>query len=734
MNVWKIASRWSGKGTKESSVLDLFRKYGLVFAGRETDKIKEKVNPGDLIAISDGLKIVSVAKVISAPVSITSFTIQEEDKTRFDYNAWVVGFKVEIFNLNQDEIFTTKMGTFHGMGKYSSQVEELFNNKTSLNTDFKIDTYTYNIFDSSPNSKSLIQQGIKYIVPVYQRPYSWSEKQIETFINDIFISFWGNDKTSPSESMFIGTMQLSDKKYSDEKSYYQEVIDGQQRITTITLLLKLLQKNHPDNTTVSNLDFTWIDTDVNRGQQSKDLKEVLFAHVFDNELNKYATNYKLLETYVEQNIIKDNDGVEFEANRFVNHLLTNLYFVVIETRAGLSKTLQIFNAINTTGLDLDSTDVFKIRLYEYLSKNGDNNDVFESIDKLYEKIDINNNNANKRVSNMNAILSIYKNILVSKHKLNMALWKMGTGAFFERLFDTLLNIKSWDGFSGLKGKDDIIDVNEINAIIDVRYFWEKKHYGKKGDFVSFHDMLSLRLLWWSRYYKYWTIPFIYLLREDAVDSKYYRLIQELSKLYTTYTLMYQKQVNEMHSFTKEIAQKLADKESVDVIIHEIETKYLEQRKKFENGINGDIFNNSKAKNILPRICASVDEFKKGIPIKTIEALVFDTKEIDIEHIKSRNDKEFEKVETKEEWHPLLNSIGNLMVLEFSINRSIGNNDFCDKVIEYKKSRFSTAKDLSTLYPSWGFNEANKRRATEVGKITEYMYKYKDWEVMNAEPY
>lgn len=43
MNVWKIASRWSDKGTPESTVLDIFRKYQVLFAGRERDYIKNYV-------------------------------------------------------------------------------------------------------------------------------------------------------------------------------------------------------------------------------------------------------------------------------------------------------------------------------------------------------------------------------------------------------------------------------------------------------------------------------------------------------------------------------------------------------------------------------------------------------------------------------------------------------------------------------------------------------------------
>ena len=729
MSVWKIASRWSKSGTKKSSVLDLFRKYNIVFAGKKTEKIKNSVKIGDTVAISDGIKVVAVAKVISIPAPITDIAdIQYEDKKRFDYDDWVIAFRVEIYNLSQDEIFKTKMGTFHGMGKYSEKVKELYNKRSLDNTKFEINTYTYNIIDRNLQKRSLINQNQQYVIPVYQRPYSWEESQIEVFLNDIFITFWGSDKTSQKESMFIGTMQLSDKKFADNGKSYQEVIDGQQRITTITLLLKFLQNRYPNNNKLMKLTFDWLDSNVSRGQQSAYLKDVILNNNLDNELNTFAQNYKHIKTYFELNINNDEDeNIEFIEDDFICHLLESIYFVVIETRAGLSKTLQIFKAINTAGLDLNSTDVFKIRLYEYLSKDSDKNDVFESIDKLYQKIDINNikftgNKSNNKVINMARILTIYKYYLISKYDLNKTLWKMGTGTFFERLFDTILDIKQWAGFSDLKQYNNILNVETIDKIIEIRYSWHDKHYGMNGSFDDFNSMLSLRLLWWSRYSRYWIIPFLYLMRDDATMDKYNELIQAISRLYISYSLLYQKQTNEIHGFTqKNIAANLVQDIDIDIIIKDICDKYLSRQNDTKKVINGNIFSNPKIKNILMRMSASLDENENGHTVKDIERKIFTTK-IDIEHIKSRNDGDFKGNQQNHNlWKDILNTVGNLVVLEYSINRSIGNKPFLDKTKQYTESTFISVQQLSQKN-KWELSDAEIRKQTEIVKIENFIYR------------
>lgn len=112
-NVWKIGSRWSDTGTKESAIIDIFRKHQIVFiGGKETDRFQKEVNIGDYIAIADGFLVNTLAKITSEAKKITDFGIyfSDEEKTRFDCEDWVFGAKVNIVEL-KDTIIYKKIGT-----------------------------------------------------------------------------------------------------------------------------------------------------------------------------------------------------------------------------------------------------------------------------------------------------------------------------------------------------------------------------------------------------------------------------------------------------------------------------------------------------------------------------------------------------------------------------------------------------------------------------------------------
>ena len=67
MNVWKIGSRWDESGNPDKSILDIFLKYNIVFAGKSTNYIENVVEIGDLIAVADGLTIKAVGRVLEKP-------------------------------------------------------------------------------------------------------------------------------------------------------------------------------------------------------------------------------------------------------------------------------------------------------------------------------------------------------------------------------------------------------------------------------------------------------------------------------------------------------------------------------------------------------------------------------------------------------------------------------------------------------------------------------------------
>lgn len=358
------------------------------------------------------------------------------------------------------------------------------------------------------NASILGDEKAKYIIPIYQRAYSWSEEQLRRFISDIFISYWGNDRESPEEPMFIGTMQLSSKTNNNE----QDVIDGQQRLTTFLIFLKILQLKFQSNEELKSLQFDWLTTRVNNGTQQEYLEKVIGSDELskEEELNPYMKNAFLINELIDEHIKEEEDNNNnFDIDKFIRHVFSNIYFVVIETRAGLSKTLQIFNAINTAGLDLNGGDIFKIRMYEYLKeKKGQGENVFDEICNLYGNIERFNLKIGHQFTNINFILSIYQYILIAKYDLPVALYYYATDTFFERLFDTIFNINQWEHFkNNLENVE--LSIKDIKQIIDVRYEWEK-HWKNKTNQTA-EDICSIHLIWWSRYSRYWILTFVFLL-------------------------------------------------------------------------------------------------------------------------------------------------------------------------------------------------------------------------------
>ena len=427
-NIWKIASRWSDDGNRNSSIIDIFRKYNIVFAGRKQDDIKRLVKPNDIIALSDGTTVVSVVKVTDIPKPITEFNFDELDRNsgRFNYNDRVIGFKVYLYDLKSKDWFKYNRGTFHGVNEpHRSKIKSLFekyNEDYLIKSKFSINAKTCTLkHNSQENGYSILNNSIKYVIPIYQRPYSWSEEQIGKLIADIFRSFYGYDKVTESEPMFIGTMQLSAKEFITKNTNEQFIIDGQQRLTTFLVLFKLLKTKYPEQSELKNINLNWLETRVNNGEQNNYLLEFIksdLKNITEQTHNPYFKNSLIIEELLDGEFFDDEgEKIDFALDNFIQHILSNIYFVVIETRAGLSKTLQIFDAINTTGLDLNGGDTFKIRMYEYLTdKKGYGEKAFDEISNLYAKIDRENKTSNLNI-NITEILGIYQYILISKYNL-----------------------------------------------------------------------------------------------------------------------------------------------------------------------------------------------------------------------------------------------------------------------------------------------------------------------------
>lgn len=572
----------------------------------------------------------------------------------------------------------------------------------------------------------LLQKNTHYLIPIYQRPYSWTSIQLQKLLSDIFLSFqeYHPHDTQHQEFMFIGTMQLSDN---------HEIIDGQQRISTLLLFLRILQLKYITIIELQELDFTWLTTKVNSGKQQEKLNSFLaitsLEDLKENDLNLYIHNAALIHRFFNEEVAKLEENHVFNPTAFVTYLYKGIYFVIIKTKASLSKTLQIFDVINTTGLDLNAGDLFKIRMFEYLNKDGQNDEVFEKISQLYQLIDRKNEEFGRNLINIQDILSIYQIYLIAKYKLPSVLYTYGNTTFYDRLFETLFNLNKWEHFkNNVEGGKVKLCLKELTQLVEVRFEWEQKWQTKS--YVTAKDAGLLYLWWQSRYSKFWNYTFVLLFCYRSQDDRYQKLTEvtkKLVKVYLIYSIVYQKSVNYIKgSFNNTLLQYLVhhDHQKVMEHIQSLLDTCTHQHQRLREILHGNLLYNAKMKNIICRLSALLEENHSTQDAQKIEAIISTLfhESIDIEHIQPYRDENPEiREKVQEEWGNDLHSIGNLVVLEQKLNRSIGNHQ-AKKLNAYQKSELCIVKQQLVGYyqGKWDLKSCQSRKKAEITKLYKFL--------------
>lgn len=245
------------------------------------------------------------------------------------------------------------------------------------------------------NVKQLLESGKnkKFIIPEYQRPYSWTEDQIETLFSDL-VEYTENDNES---TYFLGTIV----SYENEKKE-QEIIDGQQRITSLFLFLRAIySKLEGDLTSPESKHLAgqiepalWIQDDltgavkkdeilissrVMSDEANEEFADILITGKADkNSKSNYAQNYltfqKLLDNYSQ---IKP-----MRFYQFINNLLKKAILLPIDADTQ-NTALTIFSTLNDRGLALSDADIFKAKIYNHLP-DSDKNYFIEKWQRLEE--------------------------------------------------------------------------------------------------------------------------------------------------------------------------------------------------------------------------------------------------------------------------------------------------------------------------------------------------------------
>jgi uncharacterized protein with ParB-like and HNH nuclease domain len=256
--------------------------------------------------------------------------------------------------------------------------------------------------DQQSVKKILSENKSKYLIPEYQRPYEWGEDKCRTLWEDILdfaIPDNNPDNFNSNDEYFLGSIVTF--KNDDEKCL--EVIDGQQRITTLLLLLRAiytkLDRAEDDGakniksqiesclwyideiTAKPDKDKIRIDTKVATDKDRTSFVNILKTGKNDSK-NIYSINYNFFQEWI-------NDFIERFPTyfyKFCVRILNNCILLPIECESQ-EIALRIFTTLNDRGMPLADSDIFKAQLYKYYNNEGKQDEFIKQWQELSEICD-----------------------------------------------------------------------------------------------------------------------------------------------------------------------------------------------------------------------------------------------------------------------------------------------------------------------------------------------------------
>jgi hypothetical protein len=515
-----------------------------------------------------------------------------------------------------------------------------------------------------PLSK-IFSADFEYHIPGYQRPYAWTEEETGILFDDLYEFF----QTEAVDNYFLGSIVL----IKDENKPYADVIDGQQRLTTLSILFSVMANS--------------FHTEAYRNNCKKYLQEEgnilegiaaqprIFLRDWDQDFfSKYIQDIQLdalvqidpvtLDTEAKRHIQKNctvlrekfsevfND--ENDLLKFTQFILTRCFLVVVST-PNQESAFRVFSVMNSRGLDLLPTDIIKSMTIGKLPKDEEQKytEKWEELENLTGR------------DGFNEVFTHTRTIFAK-----------------ERPKKNLL-----DEF-----KEYVIKQTSPKSLVDEYLIPYTEAYVclKNCDFSSTQNAEEINelLLWLNKTNNHdWMPPAIKFLTDHKNDSVYILwFIRKLERL-ASYLLVTAKDVNQRMERYKWILVEMESRPDNNLIapLENIELTDWEKQQ-FIDALNGEIYSmTAKRRNY---IIQRLDSFLSD------GGATYNTKLFTIEHVLPQHpsaDSEWMKLwpdtQTQRFW---LNKIANLVPLTRQRNSAAQNYDFNTKKIKYFQSKNGTS--------------------------------------------
>jgi len=530
----------------------------------------------------------------------------------------------------------------------------------------------------------IIKGDNKFQVPLYQRDYSWQQTHWE----DLWLDIETNKRTDSKH--YMGSIVLVSK---DKKQY--DIIDGQQRLTTLTILVlavvDILRDLVSKEIDVEN-NSKRVELLITDFIGKKSLKSLHYENKIElNESNNpffstYLTNFKKpinIKTEVKSNkqlykcfnyyrelilaeVFKDSDVDELIS--FVEYISDNLLFIQITATDDLSAYL-IFETLNDRGLDLSVTDLLKNYLFSIVEE-GDRSHIKNIWDVTINHVSY---------SGFPKFLRHY--------------WMMQNGLIQEKeLFKTIKrNINNPE--SAFELLNNMSEVSEIYSALSNpnHHLWDGQEKTKKY-------IRELNLFGVNQCYPLLINAYSYLEHDEWVG-----ILRICSVISFRYMIISGLNPNALESKYNEACRAIHSGEATTArdIFNILSTLYVSDED-FSRNFESKVVRTKRSAKLARYIVYSIENHLAGY------ALDFEFDDGTLEHVLPENPtEEWNEHFPKEVEESFIYRIGNYTVLEFDKNRSIGNKSFDAKADIYKTSRFSLSQNFG--YRIWNIDNLVNRQ-------------------------
>ena len=525
-----------------------------------------------------------------------------------------------------------------------------------------------------------------YQIPKYQRPYKWESKHVTQLWDDLWDAY-----VNKKSNYFIGAIITTS---SGKKTLYKDVVDGQQRLTTLIIMCCIIRDWHPGiNKTKKNgiaITLQHINAAISPiGQKNgsrlrfktHDSAQADFGkYVTDDDATKTTVSPSKKEMKTDVSKFKFQNSINVlrekfqkpskQIGEFVDFLFDNVSCVEIKCH-NVNSAIRIFQVINGRGMNLASSDLIKSDLLSYAGKNDRSQFVsdWQTIERNIQDCEM----------NMDDLLTIYQYYVLGKNP-KKSLYEELMKVFQEAIKNKKSVSKKKKSVNGLgqtpsSGDDATRIVGKIKIFSDQ---FKKEIYGK-NDKVLY----SFWYLPWSVHWKS-----VLLAALDKYNSKQYGSLMETLRRFYYLHWIADKTLHTIKFSSFDVIKGISEGRSVSQIKQGLEAK-----------LDKDII--AKAKENLRSSDMATEKWAKPLLLLIEYEMTDDSKLTHLEldrnlHLEHVFPLEWEnaigwKHFSKKVVDEYLHSAGNITLLSGSKNSAIKNESFSKKIKAYKGKNLSAKR-------------------------------------------